>query len=59
MLQELRKERDKLLQEKIINPGVTDWSANSKEGALLNAIINLVTTEEEKSRRMSVIDYGR
>ena len=47
-LQELRYELDRLLEEKITNPGVTNWSGNSKEGALLTAIIHLVTTDEER-----------
>ena len=56
MLQELREELDKLLEEKITNPGVTNWNANSKEGALLTAIINLVTTEEKQNQRNSDYD---
>ncbi len=45
-LQELRDELDKLLEYKITHPGVTSWNPNNKEGALMNAILDLITTED-------------
>ncbi|KAL3861035.1 hypothetical protein ACJMK2_007126, partial [Sinanodonta woodiana] len=37
---------DKLLEDKISKPGITNWDPKSKEGALLRAIHHLVTTED-------------
>ncbi|CAG7729372.1 unnamed protein product [Allacma fusca] len=41
----LRTELDKFLEHKISNPGPTNWADLSKEGLLLKAIIQLITTE--------------
>jgi hypothetical protein len=42
----LRVELDKLLEYKITHPGVTQWNDRDKEGALLQAILDLIITEE-------------
>ena len=49
LLQDLRKQLDNLLEEKISRPGVTNWDPRSKEGAVLQAITSLITTEETQS----------
>ena len=46
--QKLRKQLDKLLEDKITKTGVTNWDKQSKEGILLHAIIDLITVEENK-----------
>lgn len=45
-LQDLRQQLDRLLEDKIIHPGVTTWSRTEKEGALMHAILELISTEE-------------
>ncbi|ODM89700.1 ATP-dependent RNA helicase DHX36 [Orchesella cincta] len=45
LVQALRKHLDKLLEEKIVNPGPTCWNELSKEGALMRAIIEVITAE--------------
>ncbi|CAL8147757.1 unnamed protein product [Orchesella dallaii] len=45
LVQALRKHLDELLEEKITNPGPTCWHELSKEGALMRAIIELITAE--------------
>ncbi|CAH1775187.1 unnamed protein product [Owenia fusiformis] len=45
IVKELRYEFDALLEYKITHPCVTDWNPRSKEGALMRAIISLITTE--------------
>ncbi|XP_060066798.1 ATP-dependent DNA/RNA helicase DHX36-like [Ylistrum balloti] len=46
MVKDLRQQLDRILEEKIKQPGVTNWSKNSREGAVMCAIIELITTEE-------------
>ena len=46
MLQDLRRQLDRLLEEKIVRPGVTSWNESEKEGALMRAIAELISTEE-------------
>lgn len=46
VLQDLRQQLDKLLEEKIVRPGVTNWNESEKEGALMRAIAELISTEE-------------
>ena len=46
--QELRGQLDKILEHKTRNPGVTDWGKNTKEGAVMEAILELITTEEAR-----------
>ena len=41
-------ELDRLLEHKIRHPGITDWNCRDKEGALMHAILDLITTEEQK-----------
>ncbi|VDH96114.1 ATP-dependent RNA helicase DHX36 [Mytilus galloprovincialis] len=47
LVKKLRKQLDKLLEEKITQTGVTNWDKNSKEGVLMHAITDLITMEEE------------
>ena len=35
-----------MLEYKISHPGITSWNKNEKEGALMHAIRDLITTEE-------------
>ncbi|XP_022251673.1 ATP-dependent RNA helicase DHX36-like [Limulus polyphemus] len=46
LVKELREELDKLLQHKANHPGVTCWDPSTKEGALLKAIVELITSED-------------
>ncbi|XP_021366519.1 ATP-dependent RNA helicase DHX36-like isoform X2 [Mizuhopecten yessoensis] len=46
MVKDLRQQLDRILEEKIKRPGVTDWSKKSREGAVMCAILELLTTEE-------------
>ena len=46
LVKQLRAELDKLLEYKITHPGPTNWSESSKEGALMRAIIDLISREE-------------
>ncbi|XP_067138666.1 ATP-dependent DNA/RNA helicase DHX36-like [Centruroides vittatus] len=43
---ELRQELDKLLAQKIAQPGVTNWNKHDAECELLKTIIDLITQEE-------------
>lgn len=50
--QKLRQELDDLLQEKIENPHPVDWAAvRSRDTAVLTAIIDLITTQENEAVR--------
>lgn len=52
--QDLKKELDDLLQEKIENPHPVDWNnTKSTDTALLTAIIDLITTQENETARNS------
>lgn len=46
MFQELRQELDYVLDSRITNSKDSNWDPKSKEGAILRAIIDLVTTED-------------
>ncbi|PVD36953.1 hypothetical protein C0Q70_03946 [Pomacea canaliculata] len=46
LVKDLRQQLDRLLEDKIIHPGVTTWSRTEKEGALMHAILELISTEE-------------
>ena len=48
-LQGLRFELDKLLEYKITHPGPTNWNPKEKEGALMTALLELLTTEDHRS----------
>ena len=51
-LQELRKELDILLQEKIESPHPVDWKdTKSRDCAVLSAIIDLIKTQEKATPR--------
>ena len=45
--QDLRQELDRLLRQKINKPGMIQWGQDCKEGRIMQAIIDLITTEEE------------
>ena len=45
LMKQLRNELNVLLANKINNPGVTEWNPDRKEGAILNAIVKLITSE--------------
>ncbi|KAK2531060.1 Dhx36 [Columba livia] len=52
LVKNLRKELDDLLQEKIENPHPVDWNdVKSRDTAVLTAIIDLITTQENESAR--------
>ena len=56
--QSLKKELDSLLQDKISNPAPVDWeNRQSKDCAVITAIIDLITTQEKPSG--SSKGYGR
>ncbi|XP_076451266.1 ATP-dependent DNA/RNA helicase DHX36-like [Babylonia areolata] len=46
LVKDLRQQLDRLLEEKIVRPGVTNWNESEKEGALMRAIAELISTEE-------------
>ncbi|KAL8564469.1 hypothetical protein ACOMHN_017611 [Nucella lapillus] len=46
IVKDLRRQLDRLLEEKIVRPGVTSWNKSQKEGALMHAIAELISTEE-------------
>ncbi|XP_022089180.1 ATP-dependent RNA helicase DHX36-like isoform X2 [Acanthaster planci] len=47
LVKDLRCELDKLLQQKISQPGMTCWRQDTKEGRIMQAIIDLITTQED------------
>uniref|UniRef100_A0A8C3T5K3 ATP-dependent DNA/RNA helicase DHX36 n=1 Tax=Chelydra serpentina TaxID=8475 RepID=A0A8C3T5K3_CHESE len=52
LVKDLRRELDDLLQEKIENPHPVDWNdTKSRDTAVLTAIIDLITTQENESPR--------
>lgn len=56
--QSLKKELDSLLEDKIRNPAPVDWqNCQSKDCAVITAIIDLITTQEKAAG--STKDYGR
>lgn len=46
LVQSLRSELDQLLEYKISHPGMTRWEKSSKEGALLQTIVDLISSEK-------------
>lgn len=50
LVQSLRNELDHLLEYKISHPGITRWDRNSKEGMLLNTIVDLISSERGTSQ---------
>ncbi|XP_028276111.1 ATP-dependent DNA/RNA helicase DHX36 [Parambassis ranga] len=58
LVKSLKKELDSLLQEKIRNPAPVDWqNRESKDCAVITAIIDLITTQEKPSGGSK--DYDR
>ncbi|XP_072248425.1 ATP-dependent DNA/RNA helicase DHX36 [Leuresthes tenuis] len=58
LVKSLKKELDSLLQDKISNPAPVDWeNRQSKDCAVITAIIDLITTQEKPSG--SSKGYGR
>ncbi|KAH0624092.1 hypothetical protein JD844_007453 [Phrynosoma platyrhinos] len=52
LVKDLKKELDDLLQEKIENPQPVDWNnTKSRDTAVLTAIIDLITTQENETAR--------
>ncbi|CAN9511472.1 unnamed protein product [Ophioblennius macclurei] len=50
LVKSLKKELDSLLQEKICNPAPVDWqNRQSKDCAVITAIIDLITTQEKQT----------
>lgn len=47
VFKDLRRELDKVLEYKVSNPGVTDWETTGREGAVLTAIIELLSCEPD------------
>ncbi|XP_033644979.1 ATP-dependent DNA/RNA helicase DHX36-like [Asterias rubens] len=47
LVKDLRQELDRLLRQKINKPGMIQWGQDCKEGRIMQAIIDLITTEEE------------
>ncbi|CAH0382485.1 unnamed protein product [Bemisia tabaci] len=47
LIKELKLRLDMLLEYKSSHPGVTDWTQNSNEGAILRAITCLLTSEDQ------------
>ncbi|XP_072113031.1 ATP-dependent DNA/RNA helicase DHX36 [Mobula birostris] len=47
LVKDLKKELDTLLQEKIKKPRPVDWNNRSKDFAVLSAIIDLITTQDD------------
>ncbi len=41
----LRRSLDELLEYKVSNPGVTNWDRSTREGAILDTIVNLLSYE--------------
>uniref|UniRef100_A0A4W3HMA8 ATP-dependent DNA/RNA helicase DHX36 n=1 Tax=Callorhinchus milii TaxID=7868 RepID=A0A4W3HMA8_CALMI len=51
LVKDLKKELDSLLQEKIEKPQPVDWNHRSKDCAVLSAIIDLITTQDNATAR--------
>ena len=49
LVRDFRSEIDRLLEHKAIHPAPTNWDRASKEGALMNAMVELITTEEQNT----------
>ncbi|XP_064611599.1 ATP-dependent DNA/RNA helicase DHX36-like [Liolophura sinensis] len=44
---DLRRELDRVLEEKISKPGPTTWDKKTKEGAVMRAIVDLISMEDD------------
>ncbi|XP_038671699.1 ATP-dependent DNA/RNA helicase DHX36 [Scyliorhinus canicula] len=51
LVKDLKKELDALLQDKIKKPRPVDWNNRSKDCAVLSAIIDLITTQDNASAK--------
>ncbi|XP_002737580.2 ATP-dependent DNA/RNA helicase DHX36-like [Saccoglossus kowalevskii] len=51
LVKKLRIELDELLESKITSPGITQWCHDNKEGKIMNAIVDLLTMEEDHDRQ--------
>lgn len=58
LVQSLRNELDQLLEYKISHPGITQWNKSTKEGALLNTIVDLISSENTSAQDSSDGYYG-
>lgn len=59
LTQSLKRELDSLLQEKILNPAPVDWqSSQSKDCAVISAIIDLITTQEKPGGGSNCYEAG-
>ncbi|XP_066565587.1 ATP-dependent DNA/RNA helicase DHX36 [Amia ocellicauda] len=59
LVKDLKKELDRLLQEKIKNPQPVDWNdTRSKDCAVISAIIDLITTQETTAARSLCPRFG-
>uniref|UniRef100_A0AAX7U5T9 RNA helicase n=1 Tax=Astatotilapia calliptera TaxID=8154 RepID=A0AAX7U5T9_ASTCA len=57
LVKSLKKELDSLLQDKICNPAPVDWqNRQSKDCAVITAIIDLITTQEKKKSLIRLND---
>jgi len=58
--QELRAELERLLQRHISHPAVVNWDdRKDNDCVLMNAIVNLITTEEELETVDSLTNFHR
>lgn len=44
--QDLRKQLDKILEDRIVSPRAVDLTVSSKEQVIINAIVDLISKEE-------------
>ncbi|CAH8452186.1 unnamed protein product [Schistosoma turkestanicum] len=56
LLKDLRKCMDRLLEQKFKNPSVVNWDGTSKEGRLLQTIIDLLTSEPPPAVGVQALD---
>uniref|UniRef100_A0A667Z8V9 ATP-dependent DNA/RNA helicase DHX36 n=1 Tax=Myripristis murdjan TaxID=586833 RepID=A0A667Z8V9_9TELE len=60
LVKSLKKELDSLLEGKICNPAPVDWhNRQSKDCAVITAIIDLITTQEKPTSSTNSASYGR
>ncbi|XP_041377673.1 ATP-dependent DNA/RNA helicase DHX36-like isoform X2 [Gigantopelta aegis] len=49
LVKDLRSQLDRLLEVKVTHPGPTNWNTSGTEGAIMKAISDLITTEDNQS----------
>uniref|UniRef100_UPI003AAF43CF ATP-dependent DNA/RNA helicase DHX36 isoform X1 n=1 Tax=Centroberyx gerrardi TaxID=166262 RepID=UPI003AAF43CF len=60
LVKSLKRELDSLLEEKIRHPAPVDWhNRQSKDCAVITAIIDLITTQEKPTGSANPASYGR